>query len=263
MNETDMIKAFQAAQVDPSDATLSALRPHLAEDIDFTGLGGRSASGPAATLELLEDGQAAGLLRLAQWSEPSVHGNVATVTAKLAPGAPIGGVTITLRFEAGQVANAIYEMLPAIPLPASELVLTDVIKEAINTALVSGNPILIAYVRPDGYASLSYRGSTQIWSDTALAIWVRNPEGGLLAALPGNDHVTLWYRRSDPVTIYQFWGRARVQNDEETRELVYSRAPEAEQRLDPKKKGIPIVIELERVDGRVGREPVRMQRSPN
>ena len=54
-----------------------------------------------------------------------------------------------------------------------------------------------------------------------------------------------------------------MQNDEETRELVYSRAPEAEQLLDPKKKGIPIVIELERVDGRVGREPVRMQRSPN
>jgi hypothetical protein len=54
-----------------------------------------------------------------------------------------------------------------------------------------------------------------------------------------------------------------VQNDEETRELVYSHAPDAEQRLDPKRKGKPIVIDLERVDGRVGREPLRMQRSAN
>jgi hypothetical protein len=82
-----------------------------------------------------------------------------------------------------------------------------------------------------------------------------------LAALPGNDHVTFWYRRSDPVTMYQFWGRARVQDDEETRKLVYSHAPEAEQRLDPQRKGTPIIIELERVEGRQGRDPVRMQRS--
>jgi hypothetical protein len=52
-----------------------------------------------------------------------------------------------------------------------------------------------------------------------------------------------------------------VQNDEETRELVYSRAPEAEQRLDPQRSGMPIIIELDRVEGRVGREPVRMERS--
>jgi hypothetical protein len=162
VTETDVVKALQAAQMDPSEATLAALRPYLSEAIDFTGLGGRSASGPTETLELLKDAQIAGLLRPAEWSEPSVEGNVAMVTAKLAPGAPIGGATITVRFVDGQVASATYEMLPAVPMPASELVLTDAIKEAVNTALVSGHPMMIAYVRPDGYPSLSFRGSTQV-----------------------------------------------------------------------------------------------------
>jgi hypothetical protein len=261
MSEIDVVKAFQAAQVDPSEATLASLRPHLSEGIEFSGFAGRTALGATATLEALKDPQVADLLRPAQWSEPSVDGSVASVTAKLAPGALIGGANITLRFHDGKVASATYEMLPAAPAPATELVMTDAIKEAVNTALLSGNPMMIAYVRPDGYPSLSFRGSTQTWSDTALAVWVRNPDGGLLAALPHNEHVTFWYRRSDPVTMYQFWGRARVQNDEETRELVYSHAPEPEQRLDQQRRGIPIIIELDRIEGRVGRDPIRMVRS--
>lgn len=143
----------------------------------------------------------------------------------------------------------------------SELVLTDAIKEAVDSALLSGNPMLLAYVEPDGYPRLTYRGSTHVFSDTALAVWVRNPEGGLLAALEGNDHLTFWYRRNDPITVYQFHGRGRIHADEEARERVYTGSPEPEQRADPERRGVALIVELERVEGRVGREPVRMERS--
>ena len=77
--------------------------------------------------------------------------------------------------------------------------------------LTSGNPVLMAYVRPDGYPRLSFRGSTQVWSDAALAVWVRDPQGGLLSALDANDRVTFWYRRlPDPVAhVSVSSGRAR------------------------------------------------------
>jgi hypothetical protein len=262
MNAGEAAEAFRTVQVDPSDPARAALKPHLSDTVQFTGPLGRSASGADATLKVLQDPQVTAILAGAQWTEPSVDGDIATIKATLPAGMLIGGATVTLRCAAGLIEAIEYEMLRATPLPPSELVLTDRMKEAVDTALSTGNPVLVAYVRPDGYSSLSFRGSTQVWSDTALAIWVRNPEGGLLAALDANDHVTLWYRRPDPVTIYQFWGRARVQNDDATRETVYAHSPEPERRADPQRRGIPIVIDLERIEGREGRQVLRMERPP-
>lgn len=260
MNQVDVVKLLQAAQVEPSESTLAALEPHLAQEVEFAGLIGR-ASGSEATLEALKDSQVAEVLGQAKWSEVTVDGDVAIVTATLAPGAMLGGATISVRFGGEHISAITYQMLPAAPAPASELILSDDLKELVNSALASGNPLLLAYVDPEGSAHLSFRGSTHVWSDTALAVWVRNPEGGLLPALENNAHVTFWYRRSEPITIYQFWGRARVQNDEETREKVYTGSPEAEQRVDAQRRGIPVIVELDRIEGRVGRETVRMERS--
>jgi hypothetical protein len=261
MSEAEALKAFQSAQVDPSEENLAALRPHLADEIDFTGLSGQSTAGPVATLDALKDPQVSRFLAPAQWSEASRDGELSSLTATLAPGAPIGGATIRFTFADGRITKVSYERLPAVPVPVTQLALTDEIKEGVDSALASGNPMLIAYVRSDGYPSLSFRGSTHVWSDTDLAVWVRNPDGGLLAALKENDHVSFWLRRAEPVMVMQFWGRARVQNDDETRDKVFSGAPEAEQRADPERRGMPIIVELDRVEGRVGRNPVRMARN--
>ena len=71
----------------------------------------------------------------------------------------------------------------------------DHIKGQINSALYNGTPMVVCYVDDDGQPQQSLRGSTVVFSDTQLGIWVRNADGGLptpdaegqrqaLAALP-------------------------------------------------------------------------------
>jgi predicted pyridoxine 5'-phosphate oxidase superfamily flavin-nucleotide-binding protein len=134
-------------------------------------------------------------------------------------------------------------------VPLTEMKLTDEIKDAVNNALANRTPIVVAYVDEDGQPSLSFRGSTQAYSDTQLAIWVRNPEGGLLKSLEKNNRITLFYRDPEKRMTLQFRGRATIQNDDATRDKVYSNAPEVERNADREKKGFPIVIDLHRVDG--------------
>jgi hypothetical protein len=134
--------------------------------------------------------------------------------------------------------------------PLTQMKLTDEIKNAVNSAFTSGKPVLWAYVDPDGQPSLSFRGSTYAYSDDQLAVWIRNPEGGMLKALTmGHDRVTAVYRDPETRANIQFRGKGRLDNSEATREKVYSSIPEAEQNADREKKGQPLIIDLERVDG--------------
>ena len=98
-------------------------------------------------------------------------------------------------------------------VPLTELKLTPEIRDAVNNALSNRTPIMVAYVDEEGQPSLSFRGSTQVYSDTQLAIWVRNPEGGLQKALAQNNRITLFYRDPEKRITLQFRGRARIEND--------------------------------------------------
>jgi hypothetical protein len=133
----------------------------------------------------------------------------------------------------------------------TELKLSDQIKQMVNTSFTSGKPIIVAYTDANGAPSLSYRGSAIAYSDTQLAIWARNPEGGLQKAIAANPRLTMLYRNPGPDdrAMLQFRGVAHIQNDDATREKVYSNIPEAEQNADREKKGSPVILDLERVDG--------------
>jgi len=137
------------------------------------------------------------------------------------------------------------------PEALTELKLNEQIRNAINNAFTSGKPVIVAYVDDNGQPSLSYRGSTHVHSDTQLAIWARNPEGGLPKALAKNPRVTLLFRDPGPENraMLQFRGVARIDNSEATRQQVYDAIPEAEKNADREKKGMPVIIDLERVDG--------------
>ena len=66
------------------------------------------------------------------------------------------------------------------PPVLTELKLSEDMKKAVNTAFERMKPIVISYVDENGAPKLSFRGSTQAYSDTALAIWVRMPDGPIL-----------------------------------------------------------------------------------
>jgi hypothetical protein len=147
----------------------------------------------------------------------------------------------------------------------SDIDLTDEIREHVNGALMAGNPMLLASADEAGRPRLSYRGSTQVFSKDQLGLWARNVEGVTVESIRKNPHVALMYRHPSARVMLQFSGRARVVEGAD-RDRVYDNAPEAERKSDPEKKGIGVVIDLDKVEGMLGldadgkRRPVNLRR---
>ena len=137
--------------------------------------------------------------------------------------------------------------MPDLP-PFAPLKLTPEMQTKINNALVEGHPLVLGVVDPSGQPILSFRGSLQTYSDTQLGFWLRNPQGNTLDSIRNNPKVALIYR-SPTTPLLQFRGRARITNDANERERVFSAAPEVERKADPDRKGLAIIIDLTRIEG--------------
>ena len=105
---------------------------------------------------------------------------------------------------------------------------------------------------------LSLRGSTQVYSDTQLCIWVRNAEGGIVKTMQRNNRVSLLYRDSKLRTTLIVQGRGHVASDPAIRERVFNLAPEVEQNHDPGRKGAALIIDVGSLQGTTVRGLVRV-----
>jgi len=132
-------------------------------------------------------------------------------------------------------------------MPTS-LTLPPEIKTLVNDGLASGNPLLFAAVSEDKKPVLSFRGSTQVYSDDQLAFWLRNTTGGTIDAIRANPNVAFMYR-SATTPLLQFKGRARIASDADERKKVFEAAPEREQQSDPERKGLAVIVDLDAVEG--------------
>lgn len=149
------------------------------------------------------------------------------------------------------------------PPVLTELKLPPSLKDTVNTALARGRMISVAYVSPEGRPELSFRGSVQAYSDTQLAIWVRDPAGGILKAVTsGHPYISLLYGElgAQSKAFVTFRGRGHVDSSESVRRKVYDNSPEAERNLDKDRKGAALIIDLDSVDGLFGGNPLKMRR---
>jgi hypothetical protein len=184
------------------------------------------------------------------WTQPVEKDGVVTLTVTAPPRAPIGGFAFSFRAdERGQLLRIEQELIPAPPVQPTDLELTDDIRMAINGALANGTPVVAAYVDEDGQPHLSFRGSTQVYSDHELAVWNRDPQGGMARALAANPRLAFIYRDPKTRAMYQFHGHGRVDNSEEVRTTVYNNSPEIERNLDFRQRGVAVIVDLERVEG--------------
>ena len=256
----DPVARFVTAASTPTDETLAALGKALAPDAAIIAPFARGV-GEAGFAAVLRTPRLAGLLGAAQWSEPARDGSTVTVDAVLAPGARLARLVSTLTLDGdGRLASVVQEMVMASPPPAQPMLLTDEIKQAVGGAMANGTPILLAYVDPTGTPHLSLRGTTQVYSDDQLAVWVRDPSGGILKAIPTNPAVALFYRDAAAGVTYQFTGRAHVDSTPAVRAVVYDASPEAERNLDPRCRGVAVIVDLDRVEGVSPAGPVRLER---
>ncbi len=137
---------------------------------------------------------------------------------------------------------------PALILPAA-------LRALVDTALESRHPMIVAHCDPDGQPVLSFRGSVRVFGDAALSMWIRRPQGRFVDAIRRQPKIALMYRNEDTRATYQFQGRARIDDDPDVRERVWSNAPAAEQRHDPVRAGAAVIVDLDRVEGYAGVGP--------
>ena len=137
----------------------------------------------------------------------------------------------------------------------TEFKITADLRRFIDTAYVpNDHPIILAYVGSDSAAHVSFRGSAHFHSDTAIAVWARDPQGGLPGAIAHNPNVTLVYREPNPGggrsrALINFRGLGRLSADEAERRKVYETMPEVERVPDPEMKGVAVIVEIESITG--------------
>jgi hypothetical protein len=121
--------------------------------------------------------------------------------------------------------------------------------------------MMIAYSDGDGEIHLSYRGTIQAYSDNQLALWARDPEGGLPRRIAARPKVTLFYHDPKTRTTYTFYGRARIADDPDTRTAVFGNSPARERQMDFRRRGVAIVVDLDKLEGRDPAGRILMLRS--
>jgi hypothetical protein len=255
------VDAYVAVISSSTPEALAALEAVLADDVVVAGpIGG--ATGREAVIAALVSRTNPDLFVAAEWSEPTLVDGSVTTTAKLPSGMPIAGMTFAITLDgAGKITRVGQQMQAAPPPPATELKLTPEIAAAVNGALMNATPIIVAYVDAGGVPHLSLRGTTQVYGDQQLAIWIRDAEGGLLKAIETNPALTFFYR--DPATraVYQFTGRGHADADPAVRDVVFDNSPEPERNIDPQRAGVAVVVELDKVEGGGPGGRIRMERS--
>jgi len=200
-----------------------------------------------------------GVYRTGAWSDPVVEGDKVKMTADLGGGL-LASTTLTFSFNSDdQITHVDQVNVGGTPAPQTDT-MPSFVKAIVNAALANGTPMIVAYTGEDNAPVLSFRGSTQAYSDTQLSIWVRHANGGMIKALARNPSMVLMYRDPPNRTTLTFQGRGHVETDEEVRNRVWELSPEVEQRHDLDRKGAALIIDLDRVTGSSPRGGVRMVR---
>jgi predicted pyridoxine 5'-phosphate oxidase superfamily flavin-nucleotide-binding protein len=124
--------------------------------------------------------------------------------------------------------------------------LTEQMREAINSALAEGTPVLVATASRDGRPDIAFKGSTMVFDSEHLAFWERS-RGTTLANLQENPQICLVYRNPQRGVAWRIWGVAEAHAEGDLRRQIMDRTIEAELSRDPERKGVGVYIRVDRV----------------
>ncbi len=256
-----LVKSIRTGEI----SAAAALAPHLDENIvldtngPMPGAPTETVRGHADVLRRVSGNWAVTwALRHARWASPVEHGETAKVHAtfeNLGGVSPAALVIVVTFSGASKIAHIELRYTPRQPQPTE--IIPAGARPLINNARTNETPICVAHTDESGNPVLTFRGSIQVWSDTELCAWIRQASGGLVRSLAKNPNVSLAYRDNARAMLLMS-GRARIETDEAIRKRVFEIIPEVEQNHDPARKGAPMIIALDRIQGFVGGEPVRM-----
>ncbi|MCH8939843.1 MAG: pyridoxamine 5'-phosphate oxidase family protein [Chloroflexi bacterium] len=264
MNKVEVGEALVRALSEGKDADFNELSEAASTDLVLSTFIDGETQGREAVLDVLKRAQAGGMYtRTIEWKKIDADATPMRVEAVLPPSAFPAGYTWDLSFnDAGEVTKIQQaNVRPIGPAPATPIKLTEAMVDALANALENGTPTIAAYVNEHGQPSMSTRGTTQVFSDNEIALWARSRDTGMAKAVKQNPLVSVFYyaHMGKPASgSLQFQGRARVEEDQAICDRVYEGSPALEQRADPERKGIAIIIELDKVSGLFARTRYNM-----
>lgn len=235
-----------------SDSKIPPRIDLLTEDLTLTSSRG-TVIGRDAAMKYLAGPTAFTFYQKGDWSEPKVDGDVIEILAVPEPGAV--GSTLRCHFKGDRIALLQDQALGRPAVEQKGIKLSPEMKAAINGAPANKAPMMLAYVDETGQPSLSFRASTHAHSDDQLAIWLRKAEGGLTDAIAKNPKVALMFRDNVSGGMFHFQGRARITTDPRERQKIFDNSPESERNHDLDMKGGAVIIDLDFLQGFVGRTP--------
>src|SRR4051812_2595208 len=259
--KTYAVRAYVKAFCGEGQAASDAAEQYLADDVDLVSPPLHVYGRPGIMERISGHWPNMGMFAAGTWAEPVENGNVVSVHADMPPNMPAKAVDITFTFnDAGKIQHVETRQERGSPPPPAELKLTDEVKKLVNDSLDDDCPMVVGYMGEDGQPQLSLRGSMRAISDTQLAFWVRNPNGGIVKALAYNPRISILYRDTPNRVNMNFQGIGRVETDDKIRNAVFESMPQIERDHDEPRKGACMVVDLESVNGATFAGPVRMQK---
>ena len=129
----------------------------------------------------------------------------------------------------------------------------DLMAHLLITAPDDGVPCLVGTASKDGHPQISPKGSVAVFDPETLSFWERSFRSSY-EAIEENPQIVVYYRNSKRASempykgaALRFHGVARVANDAE-RERAWELTNVAEQGRDPEKKGIGILIRVDKIE---------------
>jgi hypothetical protein len=132
-------------------------------------------------------------------------------------------------------------------------------QEFFAEAAADGTPVVVGTTEADGTPDLAMKGSFMVWDKDHVAFWER-AHGETLAALRANKKLTALYRNSNRMRgQLRLYGEVvTLAEDGNLREQVWNRTIETEQKADPEKKGVGVIVRVDRI--RVGGNVIARKR---
>jgi predicted pyridoxine 5'-phosphate oxidase superfamily flavin-nucleotide-binding protein len=134
--------------------------------------------------------------------------------------------------------------------------LTDQMRELIDPALAKGTPCLVATASKNGIPNIGYKGSVMVFDDESLAYWERTRQG-TLQNVEENPNIMVLFR--DPATraAWRFVGTATIHKEGPLRDQVMARTVPAELDRDPERKGLAVIVKVDKVLPVTGQAPMQ------
>jgi hypothetical protein len=240
------VQAFRTGEAAPAHRAT----PHLADDVQLVLASGEVSGRDDVLAHITGIWPFTTTYAQGGWSAPAAVDDDLVVEAVFpALGAAPRRAKLTFSFDADDRISRVVEELELAPPPVAVERITLAVRGAISGALANGTPMVMAYTGDDGAPVLSLRGSVVVYSDTQLALWVRNPAGGLVGAVAERPGLSLLYRDSRTRTTLIVRGQGHVESDPAVRDRVFELTPEVEQLHDVPRRGAALIVDVTEIRG--------------